>query len=120
MAYVDYDYYTSVYKGSVVPQSSFAATAERASEILDALTYGRIASISVTEDIKKACCAICDSAYRYESRGDPDIQSEHVGSYSVTYHETGAGGYASFSKAAARMYLAGTGLLYRGFYDNEC
>lgn len=117
MAYADYEYYTNTYKGSAVPASVFEAVSERASEILDAITFGRISE--ATEPVKKACCAVCDSVHRLEARGGSDVQSEQVGSHRVTYREAGAGWYGEDHRRAALPYLAGTGLLYRGVYDHE-
>ena len=42
MAYADYTYYKTIYKGTAVPESRFDAAAERASELLDEITFGRI------------------------------------------------------------------------------
>lgn len=118
MAYADYSYYKDTYKGRAVPLSLFDSVAERASEVLDALTFGRIET--PTEAVKRACCAVCESVYRLESRGGADVQSEQVGSHRVTYQEAGAGRYGEEHRNAALPYLGSTGLLYRGFYDNEC
>lgn len=117
MAYVDYDFYTNTYKGHAVPPSIFDATAERASEVLDALAFDRIDA--VTDAVKKACCAVCESVYRLEARGGADVQSEQVGSHRITYRDTGAGWYGEEHRKVAGLYLYNTGLLFRGFYDDE-
>lgn len=110
MAYVDYVYYTDIYNGASVPESAFDAAAVRASEILDSLTFGRItAPLADEEDVKRACCAIAEQVYVDEQRGG-NVQSESVGSYSVTYREASANQYT----ALAARYLANTGLMYRG------
>lgn len=113
MAYADYAYYTNIYKGASVPESAFDAVAERASEILDSLTFGRITDDWIDDDgVKKACCAIAERQYTADQRGGADVRSESVGSYSVTYAD--GGGTNAKNAAIAARYLAGTGLLYRG------
>lgn len=125
MAYVDYDYYTGTYLGTSIPQSGFDAAAERASDILDDLTFDRIVrdGYQADEKIKKACCALAEQWYQIDQRGGMDIASESVGSHSITYRgtETGGGVYAEYLAIAAR-YLGPTGLLFRGIYndDNQC
>lgn len=112
MAYADYAYYTNIYKGASVPESVFDTAAERASEILDSLTFGRITGDWIDDDsVKKACCAIAERQYTADQRG-ADVKSESVGSYSVTYAD--GGGTNAKNVAIATRYLAGTGLLYRG------
>lgn len=112
MAYVDYVYYTDIYKGASVPESAFDAAAERASEILDSLTFGRITGDWIdSNNIKKACCAIAERQHTADQRGGANIQSESVGSYSVTYADNSAN---TENMAVAARYLAATGLLYRG------
>ena len=117
MAYADYNFYATEYKGRVVPESVFDSVSERASEVLDAITFDRISEVS--DLVKKACCAICDSVYNLELRGGAAIESEQVGSHRITYRGAGAGWYGAEHHGAAATYLSGTGLLYRGCYLDE-
>ena len=139
MAYADHEYYTSVFGGSAVSSEDFPRLAARASAYIDYYTLGRAAQEPELDGVKAACCAlaeqyqtieICERAAKQSASkaekdacGEGGIKSETVGSYSVT-RQTGAEAAASAAKLAAeakqtlsdtaRMYLIGTGLLYRG------
>ena len=119
MAYADYTYYKTIYKGTAVPESRFDAAAERASELLDEITCGRITDGWTEYDgVKRACCALAERQYSLAQRGGADIRSESVGSRSVTYAEQSGTGTGEAAALAAR-YLGKTGLLYRGVYRND-
>ncbi len=71
MAYVDYDFYTTSYFGSVVPQSDFPRVAERASDFVDTMTFDRLAGRLPSDErsqkhIKKAVCALADKIYELD------------------------------------------------------
>lgn len=71
MAYVDYDFYTTSYFGSVVPQSDFLRVAERASDFVDTMTFDRLVDGLPSDErsqkrIKKAVCALADKIYELE------------------------------------------------------
>lgn len=106
--YIDYDFYSSL--GGKVPQDSFDRYAMRATKYIDYNTFGRIKE--VTEDIKIATCEIIDLIYKSSLEGDREIQSESVGSHSVTYT---ANNKTLEQKAydILKMYLD-SDLLYRG------
>lgn len=132
MAYADYEYYVSVYLGTIIPEPEFSRLSQRASSFLDYYTQGRAADNADLDALKMACCAIAeeqmaiDAASAAAAKGfstGAEIQSETVGPHSVTYRSgaetaTAALTYANNARQAlaaiARMYLAGTGLLYRG------
>ena len=63
MIYATYDDYEQLYFGKLVPQGDFQRLAARASEKLDAMTFRRIRE--VTDDVKKACCALCEKLYAF-------------------------------------------------------
>lgn len=42
MAYADYEFYTTSYFGSVVPETEFPRLAERASGFVDTMTFDRL------------------------------------------------------------------------------
>ena len=42
MAYADYEFYTTSYFGSVVPETDFPRLAERASDFVDLMTSDRL------------------------------------------------------------------------------
>lgn len=123
MAYADYTYYTSTYYGTLIPTGDFTRVSARASEWIDRLTFGRAASdIDNTTAIKKAMCAVADDLYSIEQDGGADaIQSESIGSSSITYAENSARRMVKEQrlKNAAKMYLGSTGLMYPGFESGE-
>lgn len=139
MSYADHNYYTDTYLGNVIQKDDFPRLALRASSFLDYYTQGRAAKHPDMEALKMACCALAEQIQVIEnaealaqkaltlalssSSSDGEIQSETVGSYSVTRR---SGGDSAKSAAAAaktaqeqlagivKRYLAGTGLIYRG------
>ena len=72
MAYADYEFYTTKYYGSAIPDSqSFDKQAERASDFLDRMTFERwVDGLPENEraqtKIKKAVCALADKLYGLE------------------------------------------------------
>lgn len=95
--------------GGEVPESEFPALSRQASAYIDAITSGKIQT--ATEEVKNACCAVCDELYRAKQDGGI-IQSESKGEWSVTYADRQSA--EARLRNAARVYLANTGLLYRG------
>ena len=69
MAYADYEFYTTKYYGSAIPDSqSFDKEAERASDFLDIVTRDRLVdglpdNERAQTKIKKAVCALADKLY---------------------------------------------------------
>ena len=123
MAYADYTYYSGTYYGTQIPTGDFTRVSARASEWIDRLTFGRAASdTDNTTAIKKAMCAVADELYIIEQDGGGDgIQSESIGSSSVTYAENSARRMVKEQrlKNAAKIYLGSTGLMYPGFESGE-
>lgn len=136
MAYANYEYYTSTYLGTAIKEDDFPRLSMRASSFLDYYTQGRAAQNADLDALKMACCAVAEQ-YQYVDTAqslaqksltasletDGELQSQTVGSWSKTYRSGGetaqqaatAAQTAQVSlAAAARQYLAGTGLLYRG------
>lgn len=71
MAYADYDFYTTSYFGSVVPEADFPRLAERASDFVDAMTFDRLVDGLPTNErsqkrIKKAVCSLAELMYQIE------------------------------------------------------
>lgn len=132
MIYADYAYYTANYFGSVIPQDAYDAVAMRASRFLDYYTMNRAKDHADREEVKMACCALAEEYHtiftaqkltQQAAETTGEMQSQTVGSYSVTYRSAGdaAKTMAELSAqaqsrlaAVARQYLAYTGLLYRG------
>jgi len=125
-AYVDFTYYTTTYLGTAIAESAFPQLALRASAVIDQITFGRAAidfaaNTNVTA-IKNATCAVAEEIQIVAADGNIDgIVSESVGSHSVTYAETATKQLTARDKYsnAAQLYLGDTGLMFRGFADDE-
>lgn len=126
MIYADYNFYVSSFYGNVIPEEEYAAAALRASQFLDYYTMNRAKDNADLEAVKMACCALAEEYYAIETsqrlamQTDGEMQSQTVGSYSVTYRSkadtarTIAAEARGRMVAIARQHLAHTGLLYRG------
>ena len=71
MAYTDYEFYTTSYFGSVVPETDFPRLAERASDFVDLMTFDRLVDGLPTNErsqkrIKKAVCSLAELMYQLE------------------------------------------------------
>lgn len=135
MIYADYNYYSSVYMGTV-NGVDFQRLAVRASAYIDYFTRGKAADKCDLDAVKMCCCALVDKYAVIEAAadlsgrnlakaaaGEPEVKSESVGSYSrtlATAGESAAAAETAADNARAMLnrvcheYLAHTGLLYRG------
>lgn len=71
MAYADYDFYTTSYFGSVVPEADFPRLTERASDFVDTMTFDRLVDGLPENErsqkrIKKAVCSLAELMYQIE------------------------------------------------------
>ena len=71
MAYADYEFYTTSYFGSVVPETDFSRLAERASDFVDTMTFDRLVDGLPTNErsqkrVKKAVCSLAELMYQIE------------------------------------------------------
>lgn len=71
MAYADYEFYTTSYFGSVVPETDFPRLAERASDFVDTMTFDRLVDGLPSNErsqkrIKKAVCSLAELMYQIE------------------------------------------------------
>lgn len=71
MAYTDYEFYTTSYFGSVVPETDFPRLAERASDFVDIMTFDRLVDGLPENErsqkrIKKAVCSLAELMYQIE------------------------------------------------------
>lgn len=71
MAYADYEFYTTSYFGSVVPEADFPRLAERASDFVDTMTFDRLVDRLPTNErsqkrIKKTVCSLAELMYQIE------------------------------------------------------
>lgn len=126
MAYANYNDYTSIYYGNVIPEEAFGRVAERASEYMDSITFNRLREETASkelDDVIKCNCALAELIYQYEQTSDSgDVQKvgEKVGEYSVQYvAATDSSGHVLnlYEKKAiiAKQYIGHTGLMYRGW-----
>ena len=109
MAYADYNFYKNEFLGTLTAEE-FAPRAERASDYIDFVTFGR--ATADDERVKKCCCAIADTEAKYDNGGEKT--SENIDGYSVTY-VAGVSKTQSRSEAVyntALRYLME--LMYRG------
>lgn len=128
-SYATYSYYITTYLGSLIASVDFATLALRASAYIDQITFNRAAAI-ITADtptetvdaIKMATCAVAEDLQRWGgSTTDGGVQSESVGSHSVSYVKGAAATLSGIEKLArtAALYLNSTELMYKGFASGE-
>lgn len=128
MIYIDYSYYTDEYGGCLIPESDFKLTAGKASERINAATFGRLEngiSEAYSEKIKRCCCELAENIHKYGNMQVSEsgaVSSEKIGSYSIEYQSTAEqlSAVSALDDACddvIRRHLGRTGLLYRGVYD---
>ena len=113
MIYADFAYYTGVYCGTMA-EADFNRLSRAASAHIDALTFGRAASVTdegTKAKLQDACCAVAD-VLLVEERGG-EVASATNDGYSETYVTSGKSAARRRYEAAA-LYLANTGLMYAG------
>lgn len=120
--YVDYEYYTSTYKGNLAKEE-FEKSIMKSSAYVRRITFGRADDNMELEEVKLAACAVCDLIANDEKvRGKHSgraITSENTDGYSVTYESGGNGETADDLLCkkmhnTAALFLDPTGLLYMG------
>lgn len=119
--YVDFDYYSESYGGSLISSADFGYYERKAESYINAVTFGRVSADSLTDDIKDAVCDVSEMFFRAGKNPSANgITSEKIGDYSVSYGGVTSGNpeFKSLLYAAVKLRLGNTGLLYRG--DNNC
>lgn len=115
--YVDFDYYQNVFKGKLITdEDSFDRMAIDASFFLNESTLGRI-SEPIIDEVKLVSCAVAEITYKEFLQDNEDqIASESVGPHSVSYVKKikTTEEYSKEKLKIVKMYLSGTGLMYRG------
>ena len=119
--YADYSFYTTEYKGSLIPETAFAGVERAASAYIDYLTHNRIVLADlpdkVQEKVKMAVCAVAETCYKQLTDEDSTtVSSESVGNHSKSYAvvKKGFDDRQREKLANAKTYLHGTGLMYGG------
>lgn len=123
-SYVDYKYYTDTYGGKKIGAAEFPSVSRWATALVDQMTFGRILNLpSIPDCVKDAVCSAADRYYDYKVKASLEIKSESNDGYSVSYVDSGKEEDAiKGAKSDVRIYLANTGLLFRGrsrLYDNK-
>lgn len=86
MAYADYEFYKTVYRGTL-SEDDFARLSERATDYIDGRTDYVLKKAGIpdelSERVQKACCALAETIFGNERGGVKT--SEKVGNYSVNF-----------------------------------
>ena len=130
MAYIVKSDYTA-FTTTTISDDDFNIISERASDIMDVITFNKIADkgissypLSVQNKIKKATCALCESIQKNGgvttlAQSTDDLTNVSIGSFS--YGKAPDNGtnsvYGVTIPPLLYMYLSGTGLLYCGGVD---
>lgn len=123
--YVDFEFYRKTFLNgsqSDVEQAQFTKLEPQAEAIIREMTLSRSDSYSEGDEVKMAACAVIEKLWEsseLENESAPaEISSEKVGGYSVTYKGNSRSERQQeamkVARAAARQWLAPTGLLFRG------
>ena len=87
-SYVDFNYYSKEYNGTLIPEKSFPKISVEASQKINYFTQNRI--VEETKVIKYTTCLIADEIMKNENlkntiSNDKEVASESVGPHSVSY-----------------------------------
>ena len=115
MAYADYEFYTTSYFGSVVPETEFPRLAERASGFVDTMTFDRLVDGLPTNErsqkrIKKAVCSLAELMYQIElaeknaiNQASANLTDTNVGNISTGVVTSVSSGSESISYATPQQ-----------------
>lgn len=119
MAYADYDFYTTSYFGSVVPETEFPRLEERASGFVDTMTFDRLVDGLPTNErsqkrIKKAVCSLAELMYQIElaeknaiNQASANVTDINVGNISTGIVTSVSSGSESISYATPQQKASG-------------
>lgn len=115
---MDYDFYVEEYLGNKIPGESFPQYEKRAQAYLKMVAPLAVQQLERYE-VKMALCAVADVLYTDDQNGSEyGITSATNDGVSVTYATAKSSLQRSYDALA--LYLAGTGLLYRGVQIRRC
>lgn len=115
MAYADYEFYTTSYFGSVVPETDFPRVAERASDFVDTMTFDRLVDGLPENErsqkrIKKAVCSLAELMYQIElaeknaiNQASANVTDINVGNISTGIVTSVSSGSESISYATPQQ-----------------
>lgn len=113
---VTYQDYTNTYGGSAIPESAWGRSYNNAEALVSAMTFGRSRGLLKDDVLRLAILAVCAAAEElFAAEAGKTVSSENNDGYSVSYRapvET-----QTEARRVAAVYLADTGLLYRGVYE---
>ena len=126
--YVTFEYYTSTFGGTTIPEANFIKLERKARVFIDDVTFDRLKDNAtlIDDTVKECLCEIMECNYKLEQEeaetGGKLISSETIDQHSVTYAVSDIEknevdkSRINFTKFynIARQYLSNTGLLYRG------
>ena len=126
---VDYEYYSKIYGGSSIPESSFENLSVRAGAYINKYTYNRINDDNISEKVKDCTCEIAEFLHSQDKKiksieNDKIVASETVGPHSKTYvnntslldkHIYTDEEVDKKTYKICYKHLVSTGLMYRGF-----
>ncbi|SDY13288.1 hypothetical protein [Eubacterium barkeri] len=121
MAYVDVNYYTETYRGTVLIGDDMAVKLDRASDQVDVLTFNRIVGRGFDnltdfqqEQVKIAVCAHADFTEEYGTYFNSPLSGYSAGSLSVSFNSDAVVNYNGVQTSReAYGYLQKTGLVAR-------
>lgn len=108
MVTADYTFYISTYGGTLA-EATFNASAMRAAHYVDSMIFGRVPKPNQTDAVKMAICSVVDAMTK---TANGVIQSATNDGYTESYAVTATAEQTIFN--AAYIFLARTGLLFRG------
>lgn len=115
MAYADYEFYTTSYFGSVVPETEFPRLAERANGFVDTMTFDRLVDGLPKNErsqkrIKKAVCSLAELMYQIElaeknaiNQASANVTDINVGNISTGIVTSVSSGSESISYATPQQ-----------------
>ena len=112
--HVDYEFYYD--HGGALPEETFEKNRIWATALMDQITFGRLKRLEVIPTcVKQALCSTVDRYDRYQDRQKRNMKSESLDGYSVSYaDDTKLESFRSDAICEMKMFLADTGLTYRG------
>lgn len=118
LSYADYDFYINNYGGNLIPSENFDFWTRKSTQYIRTSTFGNIdENQEIIEPVKMCCCELAEQMYNQDKRKNRQgIASEKVGEHSISYESTEAINKAEkeILRQIIIMWLADTGLLYRG------
>ena len=115
MAYADYEFYTTSYFVSAVPETDFPRLAERASNFVDTITFDRLVNGLPENErsqkrIKKAVCSLAELMYQIElaennaiNQASSNVTDTNVGNISTGIVTSVSSGSESISYATPQQ-----------------